>query len=160
MDRNYSIIRTINSYTKNSLNIGIDKTGDRTPFHCHNRYFFYDNFLCYPKVYITDKKQSNQGVEIMENKTTNKRIDVRAAVFAAKNYLQSLQGLLEYQIKDLRLEEVELSEDRKYWLITLGFITTTVGAEESFFLKKERDYKVFKVNAETGEVESMKIREL
>lgn len=88
------------------------------------------------------------------------RIDVRAAVLAAKNYLQSLQGLLEYQIKDLRLEEVELSEDRKYWLITLGFITTTGEEEESFFLKKNRDYKVFKINAETGKVESMKIREL
>lgn len=88
------------------------------------------------------------------------RIDVRAAVFASKNYLQSLQGLLEYQIKDLRLEEVEFSEDRKYWLITLGFIANTTGEEESFLLKKERDYKVFKVNAETGEVESMKIREL
>ncbi|MDJ0554939.1 MAG: hypothetical protein QNJ68_10935 [Microcoleaceae cyanobacterium MO_207.B10] len=89
----------------------------------------------------------------MENQTTNKRIDVRGAVLAAKNYLQSLQGLLEYQIKDLRLEEVELSEDRKYWLITLGFIANTTGEEESFFLKKERDYKVFKINAETSEVE-------
>ena len=96
----------------------------------------------------------------MENQTTNKRINVPSAVLAAKNYLQSLQGLLEYQIKDLRLEEVELSEDRKYWLITLGFITITPGEEESFFSKKDRDYKVFKINAETSEVESMKIREL
>ncbi|NEQ36783.1 MAG: hypothetical protein F6K40_11040 [Okeania sp. SIO3I5] len=96
----------------------------------------------------------------MENQTTNKRIDVRGALLAAKKYLQSLRGLLEYEIKDLRLEEVELSEDRKYWLITLGFLTITPGEEESFFSKKERDYKVFKINAETSEVESMKIREL
>ncbi len=96
----------------------------------------------------------------MENQTTNKKIDVRAAVLAAKNYIQSLPGLLEYKVQDLRLEEVEFSEDRKYWLITLGFIANTTGEEESFFSKKERDYKVFKVNAETGKVESMKIREL
>ncbi|MDY7004003.1 MAG: hypothetical protein SWX82_08585 [Cyanobacteriota bacterium] len=97
----------------------------------------------------------------MEKQTTkNNKIDVRVAVFAAKNYLQSLPGLFEYKIKELRLEEVEFSEDRKYWLITLGFIANTTGEEESFFSKKERDYKVFKVNAETGEVESMKIREL
>ncbi|NEP82228.1 MAG: hypothetical protein F6K39_31245 [Okeania sp. SIO3B3] len=96
----------------------------------------------------------------MENQTKNNRIDVPSAVLAAKDYLQSLPGLFEYKIKELRLEEVELSEDRKYWLITLGFITTTAGEEESFFLKKERDYKVFKIHAETGEVESMKIREL
>ncbi|NER04808.1 MAG: hypothetical protein F6K17_20500 [Okeania sp. SIO3C4] len=87
-------------------------------------------------------------------------MNVSLAVSAAKKYLQSLQSILEYKIQDLRLEEVELSEDRKYWLITLGFITTTAGEEESFFLKKERDYKVFKIHAETGEVESMKIREL
>ena len=74
--------------------------------------------------------------------------------------MHSLPGLFGYQIKELRLEEVELSEDRKYWLITLGFIANTTGEEESFFSKKERDYKVFKVNAETGEVESIKIREL
>ncbi|WP_293166131.1 hypothetical protein [Okeania sp. SIO2C9] len=41
MDRNCPRIRTRNSYTKNSVNIDIDKTGDR--------YFFYYNFLCYPK---------------------------------------------------------------------------------------------------------------
>lgn len=94
------------------------------------------------------------------NRANNNKIDVRRAVSAAKKYLQSLQSILEYKIQDLRLEEVEFSEDRKYWLITLGFIANTTGEEESFFSKKERDYKVFKVNAETGKVEAMKIREL
>ncbi|GGA20550.1 hypothetical protein [Okeania sp. KiyG1] len=94
------------------------------------------------------------------NRAKNNKIDVRAAVSAANKYLQSLQSILEYKIEDLRLEEVEFSEDRKYWLITLGFIANTTGEEESFFSKKERDYKVFKVNAETGKVEAMKIREL
>ena len=93
-------------------------------------------------------------------KANNNKINVARAVYAAKNYLNSLQSILEYKIQDLRLEEVELSEDRKYWLITLGFIANTTGEEESFFSKKEREYKVFKVNAETGKVESMKIREL
>ncbi|WP_255502635.1 hypothetical protein [Okeania sp. KiyG1] len=34
MDRNCSRIRTRNSYTKNSVNIVIDQTGDRLP---HNK---------------------------------------------------------------------------------------------------------------------------
>ncbi|MDY7006005.1 MAG: hypothetical protein SWX82_19265 [Cyanobacteriota bacterium] len=50
----------------------------------------------------------------MKNQIKNKRIDVRAAVFAANNYLQLIQGLLEYQIQYLRPEKVELSEYRKY----------------------------------------------
>jgi len=96
----------------------------------------------------------------MAIKPNNNKINVRLAVSAAKRYLQSIQSILEYKIQDLRLEEVEFSEDRKYWLITLGFIANTTGEEESFFLKKEREYKVFKINAETGKVEAMKIREL
>ncbi|MDJ0553171.1 MAG: hypothetical protein QNJ68_01765 [Microcoleaceae cyanobacterium MO_207.B10] len=96
----------------------------------------------------------------MENPTKKNKIDVRGAVFAAKNYLESLPGLLGYKIKDLRLEEVELSEDKNFWLITLGFVSTTLEEEENFTFKQERDFKIFKVNAETAKVESMKIREL
>ncbi|NES73589.1 MAG: hypothetical protein F6K24_54570, partial [Okeania sp. SIO2D1] len=44
------------------------------------------------------------------NRANNNKIDVRAAVSAAKKYLQSLQSILEYKIQDLRLEEVEFSD--------------------------------------------------
>jgi len=48
-------------------------------------------------------------------------IDVRKAVVATINYLESFKDLMGSGFEDLRLEEVELSEDKQYWLITLGF---------------------------------------
>jgi hypothetical protein len=56
----------------------------------------------------------------------------------------------------VRLEEVEQSEinGSKAWLITLSIPKPDVD-----FLSVERQYKVFSVHGETGEVLSMKIRE-
>lgn len=45
-------------------------------------------------------------------------IDVRAAAETASTYLQDL---IKFQLENLRLEEVELSEDGRECLITLGF---------------------------------------
>ncbi len=59
-----------------------------------------------------------QMSEISESKP---RIHLKAAVNAAHSYLISIQDLIGEQLKNLRLEEVELSEDKKFWLITLGF---------------------------------------
>ncbi|MBW4491830.1 MAG: hypothetical protein KME26_01705 [Oscillatoria princeps RMCB-10] len=92
-------------------------------------------------------------------------IDVRSAVIGAKQYLQSLQDQIGMLIDDLRLEEVELSEDRKFWLITLGFSRSADKAKNPLAdlidsPKYEREYKIFKINSETGEVQSMKIREV
>ena len=95
-------------------------------------------------------------------------IDIRTAVNAAHNYLLSIQDIMG-DIQDLRLEEVELAEDKKYWMITLGFdipvknksafaiVAGLTKQEEKIF---KREYKLFKVNSETGEVEAMKIREV
>lgn len=48
------------------------------------------------------------------------KIDARAAVMAAKKYFNDIQELIG-NIQDILLEELELSEDKKFWLITLGF---------------------------------------
>jgi hypothetical protein len=92
------------------------------------------------------------------------KLDVRAAVYAVQNYFQSIQDLMGVQIEDLRLEEVELSEDKKNWLITLGYEQPSYRNNPlglpTIPQPQPREYKVFKLNAETGEVESMKIREL
>ncbi|MGI0489076.1 hypothetical protein ACN4EK_27005 [Pantanalinema rosaneae CENA516] len=48
-------------------------------------------------------------------------IDLKTAVKAAYEYFDSIQDMIGNQLQDLRLEEVELSDDRKFWLITLGF---------------------------------------
>ncbi len=97
-------------------------------------------------------------------------VDVRSAAITAKNYFQSLTDLVD-EHQNLRLEEVELSEDKNYWLITLGFDSHNkqyihpalkkLNIDDMvIYPNYQRQYKIFKINTETGEVESMKIREL
>ena len=98
-------------------------------------------------------------------------IDVKAAVNSALRYFQTIREMIGGQLEDLRLEEVELSEDKHSWLITLGYDMPVKERERSQindllassnFRKTpfQREYKLFRVNAETGEVEAMKIREV
>ena len=92
-------------------------------------------------------------------------IDVQKAVITAQNYLFSLPDTTGLVREDMRLEEVELSDDKKYWFITLGFSRPVDKSKNPLadlvaVSSYERVYKVFKINAETGEVQSMKIREL
>ncbi|WP_413173730.1 hypothetical protein [Anabaena azotica] len=89
-------------------------------------------------------------------------IDVRTAVTAAYNYIKSLQDVIDSPLPDLRLEEVELSDDDKFWLITLGFDATEKNQSGilNYVRRSERIYKLFKVNSNTGQVEAMKIREV
>lgn len=93
-------------------------------------------------------------------------IDVKQAVAAAmqaiKEYYEGLQKL-----PGLALEEVELSQDEKTWLITLGFYeeaTVTKSFVEAMQPltrpRFERKYKLFHVDAESGDVSSMKIRQV
>ncbi|MGF1515258.1 MAG: hypothetical protein ACFB5Z_16380 [Elainellaceae cyanobacterium] len=94
--------------------------------------------------------------------------DVKTAVKSAYQYIQEFQDLMGADLDDLRLEEVELSEDEKTWLVTLGYdvpikrksaldeMMQSINAPRGF----KREYKLFAVNASTGEVESMKIRQV
>lgn len=93
-------------------------------------------------------------------------INVQQAVITAQQYFNSIQNMIlsgTDKIEDLRLEEVELSDDKKFWLITLGY-NVPVKSPLTDILpdskRYERDYKIFKIDSETGEVQSMKIREL
>lgn len=95
----------------------------------------------------------------MESSVNSPKIDVRAAVISAENYFDHLKRSMG-SIENLRLEEVELSEDKKFWLITLGFDCLSRNNRLQVVPQYAREYKIFKINAETGEVESMKIREL
>lgn len=76
-------------------------------------------------------------------------IDVKQAADIASQYLISLFPNKAFSIQ---LEEVELSEDGKYWYITLSFKERPVSGF--------KNYKLFKINAETGQVHSMKIRKV
>ncbi|MDB9493258.1 hypothetical protein PN441_19630 [Spirulina major CS-329] len=103
-------------------------------------------------------------------------IQIRSAVDKAIQFLCNVNAVGIHDLKDLRLEEIERSEDDHHWLITLGYAVETVTADQGSnhdllamissnqaqgtMVKPiyERVYKVFKVNIETGDVESMKIR--
>jgi hypothetical protein len=84
-------------------------------------------------------------------------INVKAAVKAAAEYMYFVKEQLGDQFggdfQDVRLEEVELSENRNYWLITFGYCPGTR-------VFRDREYKIFKVNATDSQVESMRIRQL
>jgi hypothetical protein len=74
---------------------------------------------------------------------------------AAEKAAEFAVGVLdEPRRTNLRLEEVE--KRGQHWLITLSMPSDNPLG----FLAQHRDYKTFTVDADTGEVLSMKIREL
>lgn len=93
-------------------------------------------------------------------------IDVKQAVQLAKDYAVDLYK--SEKISRLGLEAVERTEDGKYWLVTLGFSrlwsqpksrkhpldAVLIHARE---LQSDREYKVFKVDAQSGSVLGMEM---
>lgn len=84
-----------------------------------------------------------------------KPLDARGAAQAAFNYFTALYP----SVKAYSLEEIEQTEDGEHWLITLGF-DTDAKANGWALMPPKTKFKVFKVNIQTGEVVSMKIRKL
>ena len=89
-------------------------------------------------------------------------IDVKQAVQSAEAYARELYRGDE--LRHLRLEEVERSDDGRSWYVTLGWVEPAVSSNALVigggFQKLPRVYKVFEVDAETGVVQSMKIRDV
>ncbi|MBS1538989.1 MAG: hypothetical protein JST20_14740 [Bacteroidetes bacterium] len=85
-------------------------------------------------------------------------LDVKQAVKKASEYFSEFYP----EIEQKQLEEIEKSEDGKYWLITLSYPLSEYykpSVVELMTLNgKKQQYKSFKVDASTGEVISMKIR--
>jgi hypothetical protein len=98
-------------------------------------------------------------------------IDVREAVRLAKDFATKLYA--SEKISKLGLEAVERTEDGKHWLVTLGFSRPWSQArprkqgifksplEQALNTSREpqpdREYKVFRVDAQTGAVVSMEM---
>jgi hypothetical protein len=99
-------------------------------------------------------------------------IDVKQAVALAKDYATSLYE--SEKISQLGLEAVERTEDGKYWRVTLGFARPWTAPKpirkHSIFKtpleqalsdsrepKVEREYKVFRVDAQSGAVVGMEM---
>jgi len=76
-------------------------------------------------------------------------MDVNQAKTIAFNYLISAYPGLRFE--DVRLEEVEVSDDEKYWTITLSY-TESTGALIM------RSYKQFRIRASDNKVLAMTIR--
>ena len=83
-------------------------------------------------------------------------IDVKEATNKAKEYLASFFP----EVEKVQLEEVELTEDRAYWFITLSHEGVSNSVASSLLVGKSVRYKLFKLDAENGEVISMKIRDI
>jgi hypothetical protein len=84
------------------------------------------------------------------------KVDVQQAAHAAMRYFQKLFPT----VKRFTLEEVELSDDGKFWMITLGYEIPRQSSVQVILAPPTTKYKVFKVDVGTGEVVAMKIRSL
>jgi hypothetical protein len=92
-----------------------------------------------------------------ESKWNIGMIKVEDAVKIAFELLKELYDTKKFE--DVMLEEVEMAEDSNAWLVTLGFsrqipsenIMEAIGSK-----KYLRSFKVFRINADNGEMISMK----
>ncbi len=95
-------------------------------------------------------------------------IEVKQAVETAANYLADL--FADEDISDIRLEEVELSEDSQTWHVTLSFLRRRKATGQPLVdalrvgsvggAQMDRDFKVLALRATDGQVTSLKIRQL
>lgn len=87
-------------------------------------------------------------------------IDMKKAVVVAMDFVRTLY--LGNVPSDLLLEEIELSQDNKFWLVTIGFSTPRPAGMIPTILtgsgSADRSFKLIKIDTETGQAVSMKIR--
>jgi hypothetical protein len=76
-------------------------------------------------------------------------VDIKSAIHSAIGFLKEFQEF--FQPDDIRLEETEY-DDAGDWLITLSYRDTSTF--------DRREYKIFRVDGNTGAVKSMKVRTL
>ena len=82
-------------------------------------------------------------------------IDVKVAVEKAVEYLKSFFP----ECKNILIEEVELNDAENEWLITLSYLYDESGY--SFVISNTpKKFKTFRVNSNTGQVVSMKIKDV
>lgn len=103
-------------------------------------------FLCYESM--------GQAPDRVEPPPT---INVKDAVAIAIQYFTEL---FQHPFSDLALEEVEMSDDGRLWLVTLGFQMPQTGSPLAALSGTPRLYKIIKVDAVSAEPKSMKVRKL
>ena len=83
-------------------------------------------------------------------------INVKEAVKVATAYFAELFP----NAKEVRLEEVEMAEEGPWWDVTVSFEIPAATAMEAILAQRNREYKIIKVNRDSGEPHSIKIRKL
>jgi len=91
--------------------------------------------------------------------TRNRPVDARQATKAAFDYFEMLFSNKLLSSSEPGLEEIEMSKDGRFWLVTLGYNAPRPKYQHmpEFLKVPMRKLKVFKVDAATGRVLSMKI---
>lgn len=93
-------------------------------------------------------------------------ISAKEAVARAAEYMREMYA---NEAKDLRVEEIELTGDGETWLVTMGFweflpvpppVNALAALSQIENRKVRRTYKQLAIQAESGEVLSMKIRQV
>lgn len=79
---------------------------------------------------------------------------------ASKLAIEYFANLYEKKYPNLNLEEAEISEDGKYWFITLGYDVDSPFSAMLPLTKTGREFKRFKIDIERGKVLSMQIRKI
>jgi hypothetical protein len=95
-------------------------------------------------------------------------IEPKGAVAVATQFLQSLYPNV---LSDILLEELDISDDERFWLVTLSALLPLSKEESENAMNpivqalggnqphRRRVYKVFKIDDKTATVKSMKIRQ-
>jgi hypothetical protein len=83
-------------------------------------------------------------------------INVKEATDKAKEYLVSFFP----DAENVQLEEVEMTEDKAHWFVTISYEGVSNSVASSLLVGKTVLYKIFKIDAKVGEVISMKIRNI
>jgi hypothetical protein len=86
-------------------------------------------------------------------------VDARQAAKSAFDYFNTLFANTTLHVSNPGLEEIEMSKDGRFWLVTLGYnVPRPKDTRLPEFLQVPlRTLKVFKVDAASGQVLSMKI---
>ena len=80
------------------------------------------------------------------------QVGMKDAVSAAMKYFRELFP----NVSNLMLEEIEQSEDGKYWFVTLGYDSNRRKGPLDF--GQARTYKTFSIDSASGKLKSVKIR--
>jgi hypothetical protein len=90
-------------------------------------------------------------------------ISVKEAAYQAFEFIKELVP----EPTGALVEEVEMDDSKNYWFITISFVvkndnylSSSLSAYTPISSEFERKYKTVKIDANSGEIVSMKIREL